>query len=288
MNAEHARELALERAADIAECAATSRTVDADGVAIHLLDYGGDGPAAIVIPGITSPAITWDFAIRELADVARLYVLDLRGRGLSDRGPTDYSVAACAADVAAVTRALKLDRPILLGHSLGARIAAVAGAEHPELFRSLILVDPPLSGPGRGPYPMTLQQFLDQLHEAYAGTTVEAVAKHWPGWPLREHELRVRWLPTCSEDAVAQTHAGFEAEDFFDVWPRLAARADSVAFVHGGRSAVVTAEGVAEARRLVPDATFVEIPDAGHMIPWENFDGFRSTMRELLRAGASA
>jgi N-formylmaleamate deformylase len=288
MNAELARELAAERARDIAECGAISRTVDADGVAIHLLDYGGDGPATIVIPGITSPAITWDFAIRDLADVARLYVLDLRGRGLSDREPSDYSVAACAADVAAVARALQLDRPILLGHSLGARIAAVAGAEHPELFRSLILVDPPLSGPKRGPYPMTLQQFLDQLHEAYAGTTVEAVASYWPGWPLREHELRVRWLPTCSEDAVAQTHAGFESEDFFDVWPRLAGRADSVAFVNGGRSAVVTAEGVAEARRLVPDATFVEIPDAGHMIPWENFDGFQSTMRELLRAGASA
>lgn len=263
---------------EIAALDAVSRTVSRGGVRLHLLEYPGEGPQVVVIPGITSPAITWDFIVRELRDAASFIVLDLRGRGLSEQ-PEDCSVQACADDVAAVVETLGLDRPVLLGHSLGARVAAVAAAQAPGVARASILVDPPLSGPGRGAYPMSLEAFMTQLAEADSGTTAEAVAKHFPGWPQAELELRARWLTTCSEDAVIESHGAFESEDFFASWTGVPG---PVAFVRGDRSPVVTAEGAAQARALRPDATYVTVADAGHMIPWDNLAGFTAVARDLL------
>ena len=53
-------------------------------VRLHYLAYG-EGPPVVVVPGITSPAITWGFVAEQLADEYRLLVLDVRGRGLSDK-----------------------------------------------------------------------------------------------------------------------------------------------------------------------------------------------------------
>ena len=51
--------------------------------------------------------------------------------------------------------------------------------------------------------------------------TPRASPRHYPGWSERERALRARWLPTCDEQAVVASHAGFESEDFFAFWPRV-------------------------------------------------------------------
>jgi N-formylmaleamate deformylase len=259
---------------------AESRFVDAGPLRLHVLDYGGDGLPALVLPGITSPAITQDFFVRELLPGLRPIVVDLRGRGLSDT-PADgaYALTDYAADAAAVVRALGLERPLVVGHSLGARIAAAFAVAHPDLAGDLVLVDPPLSGPGRGPYPMSRQAFVDQLHEANAGTTPDAIRRYFPHWPEAELELRARWLPTCDEGAVVATHEGFEREDFFDLWPKLPG---APLLVRGGASPVVTDEGAAELAATRPDATIVSVPGAGHMVPWDDLDGFLAALRPHL------
>lgn len=269
--------------ADLDALPATSRFVDSGGVRLHVLDYGGDGRPLLVLPGITSPAVTWDFAVGELGDVRPL-VLDVRGRGLSDRAPGRYALADYADDVAAVVRGLELEEPIVLGHSMGARIAAEFAVRHPELAGPLVLVDPPLSGPGRDPYPTTREQFLAQLREAQAGTDADAVRRFYPAWPQRELELRARWLATCDEEAVLATHEGFHTEDFFDAWPRLTGRP---LFIRGGESPVVTADGEAEARAALPGAAFATVPGAGHMVPWDNFEGFLAAVRPFIAEHAS-
>lgn len=60
--------------------------VQANGIRQHYLRYGGQGPALILIPGITSPAITWGFVAERLGEKYDTYVLDVRGRGLSSSG----------------------------------------------------------------------------------------------------------------------------------------------------------------------------------------------------------
>jgi N-formylmaleamate deformylase len=266
--------------ADLAGLEAESRTVDGNGLALHVLDYPGEGRGVVVLPGITSPAITWDFVVRAIRGGRRFVVPDLRGRGLSeapDQG--GYALGDYADDVAGLIRGLGLERPTLLGHSMGARIATTFAVRHPELRGPVIAVDPPLSGPGRAPYPITRESFLGQLEQAHAGTTVEELRSHYPRWPDRELDLRTRWLVTCSEEAVAESHRGFHEEDFFDDWPQVAA---PVAFVYGGDSPMVTAEGAAEAAERNPAAQLVCVPAAGHMIPWDNFDGFRDAVTTLF------
>jgi N-formylmaleamate deformylase len=264
--------------ADLADVPATSRWVRSGDLRLHVLDYGGPGAPLLVLPGITSPAVSMDFVARELTDLVRPIVLDVRGRGLSDSGPS-YTLDDYAADTLAVLTGLGLPRPLLLGHSLGARIASVVAAGGGFELAGTVLVDPPMSGPGRGPYPTTLPAFLGQLAEAVRGTDADEVARSWPRWPRREQELRARWLASCDADAVAATHAGFESEDFFDSWPKVPA---PTVLVHGADSPVVTADGVAEARAANPGATFVQIPDAGHMVFWDNPAPALSLVREAL------
>jgi N-formylmaleamate deformylase len=264
--------------ADLADVPASSRWVHSGALRLHVLDYGGAGVPLVVLPGITSPAITMDFVARELTDLVRPIVLDVRGRGLSDAGPS-YTLDDYAADTLAVVAGLGLDRPLLLGHSMGARIAAVVAASGGADPRGTVLVDPPMSGPGRGPYPTTLTAFLGQLAEAERGTDADEVARSWPRWPRREQELRARWLSSCDQAAIAATHAGFESEDFFDVWPKVPA---PTVLLHGADSPVVTAAGVAEARAANAGATFVEIPDAGHMVFWDNPATALTLVRQAL------
>ncbi|MFE5021761.1 alpha/beta fold hydrolase [Streptomyces sp. NPDC056656] len=252
--------------ADLAEVSARSRWARSGDVRLHALDYGGHGVPLLVLPGITSPAVTMDFVARELTDLARPVVLDIRGRGLSDDAE-DHSLDTLAADVEAVIEQLELSDPVLLGHSMGARIAAAAAVRGRVPLGGTLLVDPPMSGPDRGPYPTTLAAFTRQLLQALRGTNADEVAEFWPTWPRRELELRARWLASCGLDAVERAHQGFESEDFFAWWPRVPG---PTTLLYGANSPVVSAQGAAEAATRNPGARMMRIPDAGHMVFWDN------------------
>ncbi|GAA2787951.1 alpha/beta hydrolase [Saccharopolyspora taberi] len=283
-----ARTLNQSALADLGDIPAASRWVRSGSLRLHLLDYGPvDGVPVLILPGITSPAITMNFVARDLIDLVRPLVLDIRGRGLSDNPPESataalrgYDLASYASDVDAVVSGLRLERPILLGHSMGARIAAVAATTGRHELRGTVLVDPPMSGPGRDPYPTTLEAFLGQLDQARRGTNADEVAQSWPRWPRREQELRARWLSSCSRTAIAATHAGFESEDFFAHWPDVPAPA---VLVHGADSPVVTAAGAQEAAEANSSAELVEVPGAGHMVFWDEPDASLAAVRAVLR-----
>ncbi|MFF3286603.1 alpha/beta fold hydrolase [Streptomyces sp. NPDC003023] len=274
----HQRILAQAALADLAEVPARSRWVRNGCVRLHVLDYGGDGVPLLVLPGITSPAVTMDFVARELTDLVRPVVLDIRGRGLSDDAD-DHGLEALAADAEAVVEQLELVRPVLFGHSMGARIAAAAAVRGRVRLGGTVLVDPPMSGPDRGPYPTTLAAFTRQLLQARRGTTADEVAGFWPTWPRRELEMRARWLASCGLEAIESAHHGFEHEDFFDWWPQVPG---PTTLLYGAGSPVVTAEGAAEAAAAHPSARMVRVPDAGHMVFWDNPEPALALLREAL------
>lgn len=262
------------------DAAGNSGYVQAGDLRLHHLEYGEGAPAVLVLPGITSPAITWEFVAESLATDARVIVLDIRGRGLSDTPDTGYALSDYASDAVAVIQALGLERPVVLGHSMGARIAVALAAAAPQLVGPLIVVDPPLTGPGRAPYPTPLDSFRQQLQEAYAGTTAEDVLRFYPRWDRREAQIRAEWLPTCAEHAVVQTWEHFHDEDFFALWASLP---PPVLFMYGEESPVTT-PGLDEVRQTNPRAELLGIPGAGHMIPWENLDAFLDAVRGFLAA----
>lgn len=78
--------------------------VHANGIRQHCLRFGGTGKPLLLVPGIVSPAALWQPVGRRLGRHFDVYVLDVRGRGLSESGPhLDYSIDACADDVIALT-----------------------------------------------------------------------------------------------------------------------------------------------------------------------------------------
>jgi N-formylmaleamate deformylase len=272
------RDARPETLADLATTGAESRWARNGDVELHVLDYGGDRRPLVVVPGITSPAVTWDFVVRELRDHVRPVVLDVRGRGLSSLADS-YTMDDYAADVEAVVDQLALAEPIVLGHSMGARIATRTALRGTVDAAAWIVADPPLSGPDRGGYPTPWASFAEQLSEGYRGTTAEEVRRFYPRWPDAELGLRARWLDTCDEAAVRATYDHFVEDDFFEWWPSVPA---PVAFVYGGASPVVTPEGAAEAATANPAATVHPVAGAGHMIPWDEHAAFLAVVRPLL------
>lgn len=258
------------------------RYVEANGLRHRVLTFGdGDGPDLIFIPGITSPAETVHFIADALPEYT-VHVADLRGRGGTDvAGAGEYSLTDYRRDFAGVIAALGLRSPVVVGHSLGARIAAAWAASPDRVGSTVVLVDPPLSGPGRDPYPMTAESFARQLQEARAGTTPEQIRAYFPAWPERELRLRSEVLADCDPTAVLESHRGFEEEDFFEIWERLSG---DIALIYGADSLVVPASGVEELRERNPHVPLRAVPGAGHMVPWDNLRGF---IEAIHRSAAS-
>ena len=173
--------------------------ISANGIRQHYLRFGGadasDGDPVIVLPGITSPAATWAFVGERLGRHFDTYVLDIRGRGLSSFGSElDYSLDAQASDLVAFTNALGIERYSVVGHSMGARIGIRAARQQPAGLSRLVMVDPPVSGPGRRPYPANLPWYIDSIKLAMAGTDANGMRAFCPTWTDQQLRLRAEVL----------------------------------------------------------------------------------------------
>lgn len=254
--------------------------VQANGIRQHYLRYGGKGPALILIPGITSPAITWGFVAERLGEHFDTYVLDVRGRGLSSSGPElDYSAETCAHDIGAFAKAMKLDRYHLLGHSMGARFAVRSAVLHPAGVDRVVLIDPPVSGPGRREYPSKLPWYVDSIRQSLLGMDAEAMRVFCATWTDEQLQLRAEWLHTCYEPAIVRAFNDFHEVDFHQDLPRLGAPA---LLMIAGRGGVITPEDEAEILALQPNIRTVHVENAGHMIPWDDLEGFFSAFADFL------
>ncbi len=254
--------------------------IAANGIRQHVLRYGGRGQPLVIVPGITSPAITWGFVAEALAEQFDTYVVDVRGRGLSSSGPDlDYGVDAMAADLVALLDALKLENAIVLGHSMGARIAArAAGISFARMGR-LVLVDPPVSGPGRRAYPSKLPWYVDSIRLATTGIDADGMRAFCPTWTDQQLALRAEWLHTCFEPAIVKAFNDFHDTCFHDDVPGLNM---PVALMVAGKGGVILDEDVAELTTLNPNIQITRVADAGHMIPWDDFPGFLGALDGIL------
>jgi pimeloyl-ACP methyl ester carboxylesterase len=112
-----------------------------DGVNIQLAIWEGDGKEILSVHGITANCRFWDCLASALAPHHRVIAMDLRGRGLSDKPPTGYSIEHHSRDILALMDDQDLEPPVLMGHSLGAFISLVFAAQYPQRVDRLILVD---------------------------------------------------------------------------------------------------------------------------------------------------
>lgn len=262
--------------------------VHANGIRQHYLRYGGNegdrvGRSALVlIPGITSPAVTWGFVAERLGQQFDTYVLDIRGRGLSQsEDALDYSLDAQASDLLAFTATLGLSHYAYLGHSMGGRIAIRAASQQPVGLTKVVAVDPPVSGPGRRPYPAQLTWYVDSIRQAQQGMTAEQMKVFCPTWTSDQLRLRAQWLHTCNEHAIATSFNAFQTDDIHVNLPAITV---PLMLMTAERGDVVPERDVQEILSLMRNCVSIRVPNAGHMIPWDNEDGFFAALGDFLGA----
>jgi pimeloyl-ACP methyl ester carboxylesterase len=118
------------------------RLIDAGGIRTFFVRKGESGPEILLLHGFGSSTFTWRKNLDALAKLGRVTAIDLKGFGLTEK-PKDgqYHEAAYAQHVLAAMNALGMQRPVIVGNSMGGAVAARFALEHPDRCAGLILVD---------------------------------------------------------------------------------------------------------------------------------------------------
>lgn len=171
-------------------------------VALPSLAWGSPASSrrALLVHGLGSTgALMWRYATA-LADAGWYAVaVDLRGHGTAPRA-LDYTIAAYAADAAALAPADGGAWDLVLGHSLGGAAVTVAAAENPAWTRRLVLVDPALHLLPRDRAVVTRSQ-----EQSFEGVSIEDVRAEHPHWHPQDHELKAQASQLASRWAITQT-----------------------------------------------------------------------------------
>src|SRR5262245_28992506 len=114
-----------------------------DGRKVHYYRAGARGkPSVVLLHGFTNNGLTWTPLARDLQQDYDLVALDAAGHGLSDGPGPDPAPDQLRSDVVAALGLLELERPALIGHSMGAGTAAAVAALLGDRIRCVVLEDP--------------------------------------------------------------------------------------------------------------------------------------------------
>ena len=118
----------------------TGHFVTVMGAKIYYIDRGA-GPTVVLIHGLGDQGSVWKNVIDPLAKERRVIAVDLIGFGRSDKPLLDYRTQTFVDFFAGFLSALHIERPSLVGNSLGGTVAALYAIEHPANVDRLVLVD---------------------------------------------------------------------------------------------------------------------------------------------------
>jgi len=123
-------------------------TVRVNGLNLHVVDYGGSGEPVICVHGLTLNARLWDQMAERLVDRYHVIAFDVRGRGESD-GPLEgyYDIKQYAEDASALCSELGIEKPVFMGHSMGASTGVFFANMYPARLSRLVLVDGGVTSP---------------------------------------------------------------------------------------------------------------------------------------------
>ncbi len=265
-----------------------SGDVTANGIKVHYYRTGGNKPPLVLCHGATDDGLCWTPVAKALEADYDVIMPDARWHGLSD-GPANKSTPAVLADdLYEFVVALKLEKPILAGHSMGAHSAFLVTARHPALMRATILEDPAFREPAGPVDEEQLKKRSAQMRQgilANRGMTREAlIAKahqQSPAWsedelgPWADSKLRVS--PNLAELQFGQPSAT-------SIWEDLAKITCSVLLITADpdKGAIVTPETAQKAAQVAPTLKVVRIQGAGHNIRREGFAAYMQAVRDFL------
>ena len=273
------------------EINAQSHVIDLPDGRFHYLSWSEERselPAALLLHGITSSALSWVRVGPALADRYRVYALDMRGHGDSIKPSKGaYSLRHTADDAAAFIDILGLDRPLLMGHSWGGATAMVlaSGFESSKpapLFSKVILEDPAYNFglPGSAEKAISYAQDIGRPADVLR---VEITADN-PSWAAVDVEGKIDALHKVTRESVISVFA--EAGEEGDLLPLLAHITAPTLLLRADAALNTTLDDDAWARAkryLSPSSRAVQINGASHNIHRSTFDAFMQAVNDFLK-----
>ena len=253
--------------------------VNANGIELHVVQQGAGTPALVFLHYWGGSARTWRHVTNLLALEFRTIALDQRGWGQSAAPAEGYALADLAADAQAVIAALAPERYILVGHSMGGKVAQLIASRRPAGLIGLALVAP--SPPSPLDLPLAVREGMVAAYDTRASVIATVTEVLAPGG------LGVEDLAGVIADSIAGAPAARAA------WPLAASQEDITAdaariavptIVLSGADDRVDPPEILRRELLtcIPQARLHVLPDAGHLLPLEA----PTTVAGLLRTFA--
>jgi pimeloyl-ACP methyl ester carboxylesterase len=115
--------------------------ISADGVEIRFDERGGGSPALIFVHGWGNNRSIWEAQVAYFSEQYKVINIDLPGFGESGGNRQVFTIESYGEDVATVIKRLDLDRAVLIGFSMGARVVIETADRVPEVVEGLILIE---------------------------------------------------------------------------------------------------------------------------------------------------
>jgi N-formylmaleamate deformylase len=267
--------------------------VTSNGLKIHYYRTGGDKPQVVINHGAGDDGLCWTRVVKEMEKEYDVIMPDARGHGKSASGKGDYSTRQRVMDLIGLIQALKLDRPVVGGHSMGADTSMHLAADHPQLTRGVFLEDPPIILPGEifGTGEQTLKaedigkmmaKFMRMFKLMPRFIGVRLARKASPTYPDDEinpwidSKKRVSFdflksMPTMEMDVSAP----------FEVFRKITAPV--LLFIGDNEKMSIVSQSTAEeAARVNNKIQVVHLKGASHDIRRTRFDGYVPALKKFL------
>lgn len=240
--------------------------IEANGTELHVEQRGAGGPALVFLHYWGGSSRTWQHVVDALSPDYRTVAIDQRGWGKSDAPEAGYALSDLADDVLAVIDALALESYILVGHSMGGKVAQLAASRRPRGLAGLVLVAP--APPTPLALPLDARQGMVHAYdspESIVATVQQVLA---PGG-LSDGNL---------DTVIADSLAG--ALQAKSAWPLATSQEDITADVPKIDVPVIVISGehdrvdppevlLRELLPRIPQAKLVVLPGVGHLLPLE-------------------
>ena len=269
--------------------------VEVNGINLHYLDTGGDGRPVVLLHGVNQNVRTWELVLPSLAGPWRLIALDQRGHGLSDEGQM-YKRGDIVQDCRAFIEALGLERPVVVGHSLGGYVGLRVAISYPNLVGALVIGDMSANPAASiaSERRLSMQRLLAPgLGDATWADEAEALAfrqKYNPGEPEAISQLRLRHqLRRRPDGRLEMARAAFVARALlaevqtFDATPHLANVQCPVLVIRAEQSDVLPADAAEKMVKALPNAHLAVIADCPHDLQLYQPQRFGDAVARFLR-----
>lgn len=250
----------------------------------------GQGKPIIILHGLFGLSDNWVTHAKRLAEKFSVYLPDLRNHGQSPHSPT-FNYSAMADDLHEFVEEHDLKNPIIIGHSMGGKVAMWFALEYPDLLEKLIVVDiSPVKYPDRDAHFDIINAMMSVNFELVH--TREEVAEQLkysitdPGTRLfilknlyRKTKNTFDWR--LNLNAISSNmdlmFAGVEVKGTYG---------KPVMFIKGGKSDYIKEEHTSLIMKFFPMAQITTIPEAGHWVHVDSPDGICRLFNQFLGTAA--